>query len=408
VLHRALETAEASRKAQAEAERQSQQEEQRKREKEANVRRTVEEEQRRQREEEEARRKRAEAEAKHLAEERQRREAEAKRRAEKDERRRAPAFSNVWPPSRPVFAAGSLIGLMVLGVLGVRLFIAPTAPVAPPTPTPVPVEQTPTPTPEPVPTQPPDTPLSPARERTLRPKDTFRECSNCPQMIVVPAGSFMMGSPRNERGRNTNEGPRHAVTFARPFAVGRFELTFDEWDGCVADGGCNGYKPSDRGWGRGRQPVINVSWADAKAYVAWLSKKTGKDYRLLTEAEYEYATRAGTQTAYPWGDDVGKNNANQWGSKQTAPVGSFAANAFGLYDMVGNVWAWTEDCYHDSYNGAPADGSAWTNRTNGRVVRGGAWLDPPVDLRSANRFWFTTDVRYGNLGFRVGRTLLPP
>jgi formylglycine-generating enzyme required for sulfatase activity len=128
----------------------------------------------------------------------------------------------------------------------------------------------------------------------------------------------------------------------------------------VADGGCNGYKPSDQGWGRGYRPVINVSWDDAKAYVAWLAKKTDKFwYRLLTEAEYEYAARAGTTTAYPWGSAIGKNNANcdgcgsQWDGKQTAPVGSFAANGFGLYDMVGNVSAWTEDCYHDSYSGAP-------------------------------------------------------
>jgi formylglycine-generating enzyme required for sulfatase activity len=176
--------------------------------------------------------------------------------------------------------------------------------------------------------------------------DTFKECSDCPQMIVVPAGSFTMGSPANERGwRRDFEGPQHRVNLPRQFAVGQFEVTFDEWDACVVDSGCNGYKPSDQGWGRGRQPVINVTWNDAKAYVAWLSNKTGQTYRLLTEAEYEYATRAGTTTAYPWGDEIGKNNANcsacgsQWDRKQTAPVGSFTANGFGLYDMVGNVLA---------------------------------------------------------------------
>ena len=231
-----------------------------------------------------------------------------------------------------------------------------------------------------------------AQERALKPKDTFQECTNCPEMMVVPAGSFTMGSPANEPGRYADEGPQHTVTIARQFAVGQFELTFDEWDACVADGGCNGYKPNDEGWGRGRRPVINVSWDDATAYVAWLAKKTGKPYRLLTEAEYEYATRAGTTTAYPWGDDIGKNNANcngcgsQWDGKQTAPVGSFAPNQFGLYDMVGNVWEWTEDCYHDSYNGAPADGSAWTGGDcSRRVVRGGSWdlSDPQfrLDLR---------------------------
>src|SRR5262252_251730 len=198
------------------------------------------------------------------------------------------------------------------------------------------------------------------------------------------------------------------VTFARQFAVGQFELTFGEWDACVADGGCNGYKPRewvgwvpcDPGcksykprewpWGRGRQPLINVSWDDAKGYVAWLSEKTGRDYRLLTEAEYEYATRAGTQTAYPWGNEIGKNNANcdgcgsQWDNKQTAPVGSFPANSFGLHDMVGNVWEWTEDCWHPNYDGAPADGSAWTTGDcSRRVVRGGSWVNNPQGLRSA-------------------------
>jgi formylglycine-generating enzyme required for sulfatase activity len=243
---------------------------------------------------------------------------------------------------------------------------------------------------------------------------SFRECSECPEMTVVPAGSFTMGSPPSEAGRGSDENSQHRVTFARPFAVGQFALTFEEWDACIADGGCNGYQPSD-GWGRGRRPVINVSWDDAKGYVAWLSKKTGKTYRLLTEAEYEYATRAGTQTAYPWGNAIGKNNANcngcgsQWDNKQTAPVGSFAANGFGLYDMVGNVLQWTEDCYNDNYNGAPANGSAWTGSDCGRrVVRGGSWYNYPEILRSANRNGIPPSVRPDDLGFRVGRTLLPP
>ena len=284
-------------------------------------------------------------------------------------------------------------------------------------------------------------PLSPMQEKALKPKDTFKECANCPEMVVVPAGSFTMGSPTSEPGRSADEGPQHTVTIARPFAVGRFAVTFDEWDACAADGGCyntgtrtfsdealldspysivpewalGGYKPSDEGWGRGRRPVINVSWGDAKAYVAWLSKKTGKSYRLLSGAEYEYATRAGTQTAYPWGNAIGTNNANchacgsQWDARQTAPVGSFAANGFGLYDMVGNVREWTEDCYHDRYLGAPTDGSAWIEGADcsRRIVRGGSWLLAPVFLRSANRYWFTTDYRLNYLGFRVARTLAP-
>jgi len=122
-------------------------------------------------------------------------------------------------------------------------------------------------------------PLSPAQEKALKPKDTFKECANCPEMVVVPPGNFTMASPPSEPGHNADEGPQHMVTIAQPFAVGRVEGTFDEWDACIADGGCNGYKPVDEGWGRGRRPVINVSWDDATAYANWLSKKTGKPYR---------------------------------------------------------------------------------------------------------------------------------
>lgn len=270
-----------------------------------------------------------------------------------------------------------------------------------------------TPMPAPEPTQ--AAPLSTTQEKAEKPGDTFKECENCPEMVVVPAGSFTMASPASEPGRFADEVPQHLVTIARPFAVGRFEVTFDEWDGCAADGGCNGYKPSDEGWGRRRRPVINVSWDDAKAYAEWLSNETGKPYRLLSGAEYEYATRAGTQTAYPWGNAIGTNNANchacgsQWDAKQTAPVGSFPANGFGLYDMVGNVREWTEDCYHDTYSGAPTDGSAWIEGGNcyARVVRGGSFLLAPAFLRSAARYWFTTDYRLRYLGFRVARTLAP-
>lgn len=257
--------------------------------------------------------------------------------------------------------------------------------------------------------------LSAAQEKALKPNGTFKECAHCPEMVVVPPGKFSMGSPASEPGRFGDETPQHTVTIARRFAVDRFELTFDEWDACAADGGCNGYKPSDEGWGRGRRPVINVSWDDASGYAAWLSKKTGKPYRLLSESEYEYATRAGRQTAYPWGNAVGTNKANchscgsRWDARQTAPVGSFAANGFGLYDMVGNVREWTEDCYHDNYGGAPADGSAWIEGANcyNRVVRGGSWLLAPAFLRSAGRYWFNADYRLRYLGFRVARTLAP-
>jgi formylglycine-generating enzyme required for sulfatase activity len=169
--------------------------------------------------------------------------------------------------------------------------------------------------------------------------------------------------------------------------------------------------------GRGRRPVIDVSWDDAQAYVKWLSGITGKLYGLLSEAEYEYAARAGSQTKYPWGDDIkldGKAMANcsycgsQWGGNQTAPVGSFPANVFGLYDMAGNVWQWTEDCWSESYQGAPADGSPWTSGDcSRRVVRGGSWTTDPGYFRPADRFAALTGDRRSNRGFRVARTLSP-
>jgi formylglycine-generating enzyme required for sulfatase activity len=260
---------------------------------------------------------------------------------------------------------------------------------------------------------------SPQHPSALKPTDSFRECTGeqgqdyCPEMVVIPAGSFLMGSPLAEKGRYDDEGPQRSVTIAQPFAVSKFELTFDEWDTCVAYGVCEG-NISDAGWGRGKQPVIFVTWDDAQQYVAWLSKTTGKPYRLLTEAEYEYATGGGTQTTFPWGEDIGKGNANcdgcgsQWDDKQTAPVGSFAPNPFGLYDTVGNVFEWTADCYHDNYSGAPIDGSAWTAVDCSRhVVRAGSWRSKPEVLRSADRNWATAANRNSNLGFRIGRTLAP-
>ena len=255
--------------------------------------------------------------------------------------------------------------------------------------------------------------LTAAAEQALTPGQSFAECAtDCPVMVVVPAGSFMMGSPSTERGRYSNEGPQHRVTIAEPFGVSKFALTFDEWDACVAHGDCP-QGVSDGGAGRVRRPVINVTWDHAQRYVAWFSRMTGKPYRLLSEAEYEYAARAGTQTAYPWGDEIGKNNANcsncgsQWDNRQTAPVGSFAANKFGLYDMVGNVWAWITDCAHENYNGAPTDGSAWIEGSDckNRVARGGGWSAGPELLRSASRGVTVADRVTDSIGFRLGRTL---
>jgi formylglycine-generating enzyme required for sulfatase activity len=263
-------------------------------------------------------------------------------------------------------------------------------------------------------------PLTAEQEHALKPKDTFRECNYCPEMVVVPAGSFTIGSPQSEGERDKfNESPQHEVTFARPFAAGKYAVTFDEWDDCVADGGCNGFKPDDRGWGRGRMPVINVTWSDAKAYAAWLSQKTGKPYRLLSEAEREYVTRAGTTTPFWWGSEISPNMANYYGNtsssfgtegafrRRTMPVDSFSPNPWGFYQVHGNVWEWTEDCYR-SYRAVPSDGSAWTfENCNKRVLRGGSWISLPKFLRSAFRFIYDSADGGDAFGLRVARSLDP-
>jgi formylglycine-generating enzyme required for sulfatase activity len=253
--------------------------------------------------------------------------------------------------------------------------------------------------------------LTVEQERVLALDQEFSECAHgCPTMVVVPAGRFMMGSTESEKGRTEDEGPLHQVTIAKPFAVGKYVVTFAELNACVIAGVCA--RASDSGWGEGNRPAIYVNWDEAKVYVAWLSRMTGKEYRLLTEAEWEYAARAGTTTQYSWGDEIGNANANcdgcgsRWDNKQTSPVGSFKPNAFGLYDMHGNVWQWTEDCYHNRYNEAPKDASAWTTGNCGRrMVRGGAWLYGPSYLRAAYRDGFTIESRNYALGFRVARTL---
>jgi formylglycine-generating enzyme required for sulfatase activity len=251
-------------------------------------------------------------------------------------------------------------------------------------------------------------------EVELRPGQEFRDCPDvCPEMVVLPSGEFMMGSPPGEAERSTLEGPQRKVAIARPFAVGKYEVTFAEWDACVEDRGCN-HRPGDEGWGRGRRPVINVSWPDAKEYVSWLSRRTGMTYRLLSEAEWEYAARAGTTTQYAFSDTIDRNQAHfgvgwRWGSVGfTVEVGSFRPNKFGLYDMHGNVWELVEDNWHRNYEGSPpTDGSVWEggdSRT--RPLRGGAWTSPEGHLRSAHRHTAPAcaDCRFRSIGFRVART----
>jgi formylglycine-generating enzyme required for sulfatase activity len=271
-------------------------------------------------------------------------------------------------------------------------------------------------------------PLSPEKERALKPKDTFKECDACPEMTVAPAGSFTMGSPDGEKDRSSDEGPQRGVRFAKEFAVGRFAVTFEEWDACVADGGCKGYKPSDGGWGRGRRPVINVSWEDAKAYTEWLSARTGKEYRLLSEAEREYVTRAGTTTPFWWGSAASTSRANYDGNfaydneqqgrprrggrapgeyrERTVPVDAFAPNPWGLHQVHGNVWEWDEDCWDNKSREKPSDGSSLVvANCDQHVRRGGSWRNNPQFLRAAVRGPSITSARTNNIGFRVARTL---
>jgi formylglycine-generating enzyme required for sulfatase activity len=273
----------------------------------------------------------------------------------------------------------------------------------------------------------------------------FKDHALGPEMVVVPAGEFAMGSSEsqiaalykqyetedlyNRQGPqykqyekedwHNREGPQHVVRIKAPFAAGRYAVTFDEWDACIGDGGCKGYRPSDQGWGRGKRPVINVSIDDAMTYVEWQSRKTGKIYRLLSEAEWEYVARSGMAASFWWGETISTGQANYDGNctfrggakgeyrKKTVAVDSFEPNPWGFYNMHGNVWEWCEDLWHKNYEGAPTDGLVWLQGGDAasRVVRGGAWNNIPQSLRSANRIASRSDSRFNFLGFRVARTL---
>jgi formylglycine-generating enzyme required for sulfatase activity len=239
----------------------------------------------------------------------------------------------------------------------------------------------------------------------LMPGELFRDCPDCAEMVAVPSGDFDMGSPDTRY-----EKPVHHVTIAKPFAIGRREVTFAEWDACLAAGGCK-VRPEDQGWGRGNRPVINVSWDDAKLFVQWLSQRTGKAYRLPSEAEWEYAARAGATSAFWWGRERGDGHANcadcsAHPAGQSLPVGSFRPNAFGLYDTAGNAAEWVEDCWNEAYQGAPRDGSPWLAGQCGlRVLRGGSFSGKADLVRSAARFRYDRDVRYYANGFRIARDL---
>jgi formylglycine-generating enzyme required for sulfatase activity len=234
------------------------------------------------------------------------------------------------------------------------------------------------------------------------PGDVFTDCDACPQMTILPGGTFLMGSPDDEAGRFPYEGPQHEVTVSS-FAIGTYEVTFDQWAACVEDGGCNGYNPGDAGFGRGARPALFISWRDAQNYVNWLSRKAGRSYRLPSEAEWEYAARGGEASPYWWGERFDRSKAALGG---TVEVGAFAANGFGLHEILGNAGEWVQDCYLNNFTETPTDGSAATSGDcSRRVIRGGSWRGEPRELRSANRARITATIRDRSMGFRVAADL---
>ena len=280
------------------------------------------------------------------------------------------------------------------------------------------------------------------RDAALSALEVFRECAECPQMVAVPPGEFTMGSPPHEdRWEGGREDPQHKVSISKGFALGRFEVTRAQYDSFVAD--TNRPDAPCAVWDRGQwlaepsrnwrepgfgqdqgHPVVCVSWNDALAYTQWLTRKTGKAYRLPSEAEWEYAARAGTLTARHWGEDAagGCAFANQGDQSlraalgldgvadcddrrvYTAPAGSYLPNPWGLFDMLGNAWEWTHDCWNPGYNGAPEDGSAWTvGDCSLRVPRGGSWNSHQRNVRSANRGTYRADIGFFHIGFRLAR-----
>ena len=252
----------------------------------------------------------------------------------------------------------------------------------------------------------------PAFESFPRPKlrrDRLRTGGVGPEMVELPAGKFRRGDLHADC--DPDELPVRQVTIAKPFAIGRYPVTFEEYDLFAERTGRA--RPGDEGWGRGRRPVVNVSWYDATAYAEWLSQQTGRRYRLPTNAELEYAARGGKETRYPWGDEFGRDSANcsacgsLWDGKRSAPAGRFAPNGYGLHDMSGNVWQWAQDCWDVDYKSAPTDGSAYATGAycDKKVQRGGSWSAHPRELRSANRWRDFTVRTSDDAGFRVVRQL---
>jgi formylglycine-generating enzyme required for sulfatase activity len=260
------------------------------------------------------------------------------------------------------------------------------------------------------PSSPPETSLASAvvtapAAPTFTPGQALRDCQNCPELVVVPGGLFMMGSPNTEAGRGRDEGPQREVSIS-PFAIGKYEVTFQQWDACLAGGGCNGFSPADHGWGRGSHPVTGVSYNDAKAYVDWLNAQNpNMRYRLASEAEWEYAARAGASGAYAFNGRLTTHQAT-FLMQRTTEVGSHGANTYGLFDMYGNVGEWVEDCYSPSYNLAPIDGApVEATHCARRAYRGGSYADRATELRATARRAATPATRLPGVGFRIARQL---
>ena len=257
-----------------------------------------------------------------------------------------------------------------------------------------------------------------AQPASLQPGEIFADVlasgGEGPEMVVIPAGESQVGCLSNDDSCWGLDLPVMEIRITKPFALSIYEITYAQWDACVFAGGCNGYRPLNVGWGRGSRPVTNVGWQDARAYVVWLSRQTGKSYRLPSDTEWEYGARAGTVTKYFWGNEVGYNRANcwdcssPWAGERTAPVGSFDPNAFGLFDMHGNVGEWVENCYSVRYTGPP---SGAVGRFDASCLyanlRGGAWNDGPRSVRAASRGIQIIGRRDQSIGFRVARTLDP-
>lgn len=261
--------------------------------------------------------------------------------------------------------------------------------------------------------------LDPEPTVPFRQHPTFRDCPDCPEMVVVPAGRFQMGSPPDSDSAAYDEQPQRDVHISE-FALSRTEVTFELWQRCASNGGCTrNQQPFDEHWGRGSRPVINISRRDAESYLDWLNSQTSGGYRLPTEAEWEYAARANTESAFWWGDKMRYGVANcidqqcgeQWDN--TSPAGTFLANPWGLWDMNGNVWELVLDCWHGDYRDAPANGSVHRADLSAKdcptvVARGGSWDSRPSALRSANRFGVERDARFQNLGLRVAKSTRSP